>query len=80
VITITRELKIRELQLEQKSIQLDAEELMLALDTGYQEASTEIKEDFDKAMKLFNAQAEIKLAEYPEPVKETPVKEEKPVE
>lgn len=64
---MNRQLKQRELQLEQQANQLSAEEQLLQLDIQYQEARKEIQEGFDMSTILFNARVEIALAEYPEP-------------
>ena len=78
---MTRELKIRELQLEQKAIQLKAEEALLELDVEYQERRKEIEEGFQKELKLFNAKVEVELAEFPEPEATEPeVSEEEPTD
>lgn len=70
---MTRELKANELQLAAKRIQLYAEELLQEEAVRNQERISEIKESFEKDMKIFNATAEVLMANIQE---EEEVKEE----
>ena len=72
---MNRELKGQELALEQRGLQLSAEYALHEESVKFEEASTEIRNQYALELKTFNARAEVEMAEYPEPVAPAPVVE-----
>ena len=62
---MTRELKIRELQLEEQSLTMSSNRELLKLDMEYEVSKSEIKGSYDHQIELLRAKVEVELKDYP---------------
>lgn len=64
---MTRDLKIRELQLEEQEITLISNTALLELDIEYQEQRKAIQAAYDHNVELLRAKVEVELKAFPAP-------------
>jgi hypothetical protein len=65
---MNRDLKIRQLQLEEQELALVSNMALLELDIEYQEERTAIQAAYDHNVELLRAKVEVELKPYPAPV------------
>ena len=77
---MTRDLKIRELQLEEQEITLISNTALLELDIEYQEQREAIQAAYDHNVELLRAKVEVELKAFPAPEPAPVVAKEEEVE